>query len=502
LDAKVLAEPAIVGRERELEDLDRHLTLALEGKGNTVLIAGEAGSGKTRLTNEFLAAVKEKDVAVLSGYCQSYVAVPYFPFIEAFDAYFSAKKQEEESTASSAHEAGKSPEGKTQFEDEGLDVEAWLKGTTQAEKTWRGGSLSPENWRDMTFAAVTKALLSISKQKPTVLFLDDIHWADSASLALFHYVSRAVRSSRVLVLATFRGEELNPDEEGHPHRLAETLRLMRREDLCTEIKLHNLSQTYVSKVAENMIGGTLHPEFITKLAVESQGNPLFIVESLRMLTERGSLHKENDLWRLSSEELVIPDKFKDIILGRLSVLKFSQRSVLDAASVIGDRFDAELLGTVLGQNKLEILQTLSMIAQSTSLVRVEEGFFRFDHAKSRQVIYEEIPVPLKRGYHAQVAERLEIKSGPLPFSDIAYHYAQAENKQKAVEYALKAGKEALARFSNAEAIKHFTYVLQTVPDAPENAETKRTALEKLGDAYYANCMYAKALELFERLQNG
>jgi len=201
------------------------------------------------------------------------------------------------------------------------------------------------------------------------------------------------------------------------------------------------------------------------------------------------------------DTLGIPDRFKDIILRRLSMLKFIQRRVLDAASVIGEKFEVELLSVVLGQDTLEVLEALNAISRSTSLVHVEENTFRFAHAKSRQAIYEEIALPLKRGYHRRVAEKLEtaVNDGRLPLSDIAYHYAEAGYEEKAVKFALSAGQDSLERFSNQEAVKHFAYVLEKAADTPGNAETRRNALEGLGDAYYANCTYPKALEVFERL---
>ena len=178
----------------------------------------------------------------------------------------------------------------------------------------------------------------------------------------------------------------------------------------------------------------------------------------------------------------------------MGTLKLAQRRVLDAASVIGDKFDVELLGAVLKQDSLEVLETLNFIAQSTSLVCCEEDFFRFDHARSREALYEEIPLPLKKGYHARVAEKLEASAndGKLPLSKLAYHYAQAGNQEKALEYSIAAGKEALARFSNSEAIAHFKYVLEAVGEAPERADQKLVALEGLGDAYSANSMFKEA----------
>lgn len=177
--------------------------------------------------------------------------------------------------------------------------------------------------------------------------------------------------------------------------------------------------------------------------------------------------------------------------------------MLDAASVIGEKFDVELLSTVLGQDNLEVLEILNVVAHSTSLVCVEENSYKFDHARSRETLYEELSPPLKRGYHAKIAEKLEdkFKDGNLPFSDLAFHFAQAENKEKAAKYALIAGQNALARWSNQEAIKHFTYILQSIAENPENAETRAKAEEGLGDAYYASSLFKEATRTFEALSN-
>jgi KaiC/GvpD/RAD55 family RecA-like ATPase/tetratricopeptide (TPR) repeat protein len=482
LKATVLVEPVLVGREQELEELQRCLDLTIDGKGIAVFVSGEAGSGKTRLTHEFLKIAHEKAVAVLSGWCMRDAVTPFFPFVEAFKSYFA--------TADS-----------TNVRDEGAEINAWLTGLKQAEKPEAYRNLTPQGWKDLTFEVVSKTLQSISTEKPTVLFIEDIHWADSASIALLHYISRKISSERILILATFRSEELTADVEGYAHPLAEELRLMRRENLFKEIKLANLNPADVTKVAENMVGGRVNSELAQKLSEESRGNALFVVESLRMLFERGSLYREDDQWRLTVDTLGIPDKFKDIILRRLSHLKFNQRRVLDAASVIGEKFDVDLLGTVLNQDSLEVLENLNTIARSTSLLRVEESFFSFDHSKSREAIYGEIALPLKRGYHRRVAERLEsaVKDVRLPLGEIAFHYAEAGNTERSVKFAMAAGKDALERFSNTEAIKHFVYVLQAIPQSPESAAVKSAALEGLGDAYFASRRYAKAFEVFESL---
>ena len=180
-------------------------------------------------------------------------------------------------------------------------------------------------------------------------------------------------------------------------------------------------------------GDHVQSDLAEKLTSESQGNPLFIVESLKMLSERGDLVQENDKWRLSTGEIGIPTKIKDILLRRVGALKPAQRKILDIASVIGSKFDPELLAAVATQDSLETLETLSAIEKSTSLVVGEGSIYRFDHAKYRDALYEEISQPLRKAYHGRIAERMESGwsgTGKLPVGDLAFHYAQAGNKEK------------------------------------------------------------------------
>ena len=232
--------------------------------------------------------------------------------------------------------------------------------------------------------------------------------------------------------------------------------------------------------------------------VKSEGNPLFVIESIRMLLEQKKLVKENNEWRLAVEEIEIPGKIRDIVIQRLAYLNSLQRRILDAASVIGDEFKVGLLSAVIGQDSLDVLETLNVIAHSTSLVCADEDQFRFDHACSREIIYEALSKPLRQGYHIRIAETIVgSRCVTLPLSDLAYHYAKAGNTKKAVEYALAAGQVELAKLSNAQAIEHFQYVIQNA--SAENAEEKIVALEGLGDAYAANSMYAEAIKRFDEL---
>jgi len=478
--SEVLPEPVLVGRERELEELQRYLALAKEGSGKTVFVSAEAGLGKTRLMREFLNAVNQgKTVVTLSSSCLFNSGVPYFPFIEAFSNYYSTLVE--------------------RSGEEELEISAWLKEPAKAVLSGKLKYLSPQAIKDQTFAAVARAIHAIAAEKPVILLIEDVHWADSASLALLHYLARAINDSeRVFVLATFRNEELTTDSAGYPHQLVETLALMRREDLFKQINLPSLNASCVAEMAESMLGGCIEQGLAEKLAVESEGNPLFVVESVRNLHERNSLVNENNEWRLTADELGIPSKFKDIMLLRLACLNHAQRRLLDAASVIGEEFDVGLLSAVVGEDSLEVTETLNVIVHSTSLVRSDENRYRFDHARSREIIYESLSQPLKQGYHKKIAETLEKTKGKnLPLSELAHHYAQAGEIEKAIKYTLEAGHDALLKWSNSEAIKHFEYALKNLRKG--ESEVKITVLEGLGDAYKASCMYNEAMKTFDEL---
>jgi tetratricopeptide (TPR) repeat protein len=481
---KMLPEPVLVGREHELEELKEYLNFAFEGKGETVFISGEAGSGKTRLLDEFLKILSKKDVIVLTGWCLSEAPVPYFPFIEAFDSLPTG-------------------EGKNAITfSQRIGLKSWLLETNQSEASEKPVGMQPQIWRDHAFYGVANELLFLSSKKPLVLALDDIHWADSASLSLLHYLARQLASERILVLATFRCEELTPDAEGNSHPLSKTLLLMDRDDLYKEVKLSNLDVSDIHKIAESMLVGSVQSEFVNKLACESHGNPLFVVEYLRTLHQQGKLFKENGQWRLFVGDFDIPRKVKDVVLQRLEGLRSHERKILDVASVVGENFDPELLAAVVSQDSADVLRTVTDIAKSKLIVHCEGKSCWFDHAKFREMLYMEIPLLLRKEYHLKVAEKIEAVSMGLaeaPVSELAYHFVRAENKLKAIKYSLRAGEVALSRFSNMEAIQHFLYVLNSVKDYPELVNEKLSALEGLGNAFYANSQFKKATGTFEEL---
>jgi tetratricopeptide (TPR) repeat protein len=485
LNKITLPDPILVGRKTELEELKRFLDSALKGKGKTVFISGEAGSGKTRLIIEFLKAVKKKDVFILAGWCLSEAAVPYFPFIEAFDSYISTNEDE---SASAVNQK--------------MSLRSWLSATNQSELGEKFVNLQPQVWKDRAFHGVTEELLFLSAKRPLILVLDDIHWADSASLSLLHYLARKVGSERILILATFRSEELRSEFREHPNQLSKVILLMGRDAIFNEVKLSNLSSRNVEKIAESMLNGRVDPELVEKLASESHGNPLFVVETLRMLHQKGDLSRKDDRWSLCVDNFEVPRKVRDVILRRLETLKHYQRKILDVASVVGQKFNPKLVAAAVSRDKTDVLIALNNIAKRTLMVQSEGNHYRFKHEKIREMLYQEIPPLLKKEYHLRIAEEMEsanLQDGGISVSDVAYHFVHADNKAKAIEYSLQAGRDALSRFSNVEAIDHFTYVIESTTNDGEFINQRESTLEGLGDAYAATCMYEEAIKTFDQL---
>jgi tetratricopeptide (TPR) repeat protein len=185
-------------------------------------------------------------------------------------------------------------------------------------------------------------------------------------------------------------------------------------------------------------------------------------------------------------------------------LNLTQRRILDLGSVIGERFDPALLGHVLSQDKLTVLETLNIITHSTLLIHPDEDSYKFGHGKFREVLYDEISSPLKREYHSRIAEKIESLTKEvteLPVNDLAFHYVQAGNNEKAIRYSIAAGEDSLKRFSNAEAVKHFTYVLKTISEHPIDKSERTVALEGLGDAFSAMGRFEEAAKTFENLSS-
>ncbi len=510
--------PSFVARHAELETLEHHLGEASEGVGSTVLVYGEAGIGKTRLADE-LVKYAGKSARVLYGRCVPHSLSPYLVFVDALEELFEINP--EDSRITRRRKIGETTRN--------LGIRGWISGPQkkgvsstdeEADEMFEnlrimGGIMKAETGasrnypepgpgskarRDLLFESVAELLLRCSRQKPILVILDDLHWADPSSLGLLHYLARNIATTRALILGTYRTEELGETHEGRATFL-DTLRLMRREDLLVEVRLERLKPEEVAELLRAELRDHPSPELAKILHQETEGNPLFIIEVLRLLIQEHLLVREGASWRLNTpvEKVRVPEKVHEVISRRLDRLTPFERDVLECSSVLGDRFDSHLLEKILKVERARLVRTLSDLEKKYGLIHYSKGRYQFDHSKIREVLYQEIGEELRMNYHIETAENLakghEVEPDP-PYSTIAYHYNTGGVGQKALDYYLKAADAARKKFAFEESILHLNEALRILGDkAPlEMAQ----ASEDLGDLYDITGNFTKATESWKR----
>jgi predicted ATPase len=495
LTSELPARPSLVGRDQEVEQLGQHLDSALNGKGTTVFICGEAGVGKTRLVSEFLNLARKRGAKVLEGWCLSEAAIPYFPFTEAFNSYMSTVSDEKVKSTMTKE----------------LGITGWLRGPESAPRSKTSDLLStPEMERDRTFDAVARVFLQLAAKEPLILFLDDLHWADHLSLALLHYLSRKCRSSRLLIIGTYRPEEIIPAREERLHPLEETMFSMSREDLLIKMELNRLKRNDFPELLRSIFRSSMDHEFVERLYKETEGNPLFALEALNLLVDEGILAEKEGRWTLTAqtEKIGLPSKVHDVIVRRIGRLRRPEKKLLDLAAVCGYSFSPDTLCRISALDIADVFQTLVEIEKRHRLIRSADSTFEFTHHKIREVIYRNLPHELRRIYHLQTASCLEqvlaekISDGYT--ADLAFHYVEGGAHGKAFEYLVKLGEKAVNIFANVQAIEYLDKALEATQKTPaiDTSENLAKIYGLRGKAWLGQGDFAKALHDFDlALQN-
>lgn len=587
-------QPKIVGRNKNLEELYVYLDRAAEGRGNTILLSGEAGIGKTRLVDELKGAAEAKGFQVLSGNGAYESLTPYMPFVEALrsgnleslfgeeapkveavflvtDTGLLVKEVLREETdldselfASMLTTVGnfvkesllmlKGEESMDTLNRLGYGEYSILIETgvstnlvviitgdeneflindmreilSKVSRTygdvlyeWDGdeekvkgienilqplvtsgkydgvyyGSKDPESRRNLLFENVSLGLMRQAQTTPVLLCLEDLQWADPSTLALTHYIARNTRKCGMLILGTYRPEDVTT-REGKPHPLVETMQLMSREDLYEGIELGRLSEDSMSEFFSSLLGAfDFSDEFKNRIHKETEGNPLFIIELMKLLVEEGIVEKDNGTWKLAKalEEVNIPSKICDVIARRLNRLERIDRKVLDYASVMGDVFTSRVLAEALDVKRIQLLEHLRVIEQTHKLIRSYNGTYRFDHGKVKEVLYDGIPQELRMEYHALIAysiEELNRDNLDDVLGDLAFHYYHCKNREKALLYKVRTAEQAKRNYSNEEAIRFYTEALEF----EEDRKKRMGIFEDLGNVYKLIGMYDKSIE--------
>lgn len=459
--------PVLVGRDVVLGALDSLLRQAVSGKGHVMLIAGEAGVGKTRLISELQSRAKSQQLTIMHGNCfEQDRSLPYAPAIDMLRNYLAS--QPKDTIAALRKTAPAVLKLLPEFSDQ------VAKGIEPA--------LSPENEKQRFFSGIVQFLADLSGRQPLLLVIEDLHWSDDASFELLLQLSRRLQSNPILILMTFRSNEVSTE-------LARFLAGLNRERLSTEIQLGPLSRTDLSKAAETIFNRPLKVDFRDSLYGFTEGNPFFLEEILKSLVTKGDIFFAGGKWDWKPiSDLSVPRSISDMVQQRVEKLSSRAHQVLTLAAVSGQRFDFSVLRKVMGINETELLQAIKELVSNQFVGEESADHFIFRHALTREAVYSSLLGLEKRRLHRSIAEAIEsIEShSERRVEDLAYHWHTAQDWIKSLEYSRVAGEKAMRLYSPRAAIEHFTRALDAGShiDLPPQADILRmrgTAYDTLGD---------------------
>ena len=457
-----LAGGVFVGRQREMGELKAALEDALSGRGRLVTLVGEPGIGKTRTAEELATYARLRGCQVLSGRCYEEQGVPpYWPWVQAIRSYVRGKEPEQLRSEMGA--------GAADIAEIVSDIRARMPDLEPPQRLD-----SPEQARFRLFDSVVSFLTSASHGQPIVLMLDDLHWSDTPSLMLLQFVARELSGARLLLVGTYRDVELN-----RQHPLTETLAELTRERLFERVLLRGLSEGDVGRFIEVTSGITPPQRLAQAVHRQTEGNPLFVTEVVRLLVQEGELTQERARER-ESWEIRIPEGVKEVIGRRLNRLSERCNDTLTVASVMGREFALDELDRVIDDLSEDRILNVLEEAQEARLVQelpTAVGRYQFTHALVQETLSVELTLTRRVRLHARIAEALEELHGTAPeayAAQLAHHFAQAEavlGVEKLVKYSIVAGEKALASYAWEEAIAQFQRALAAKEGQPLEKQT-------------------------------
>jgi class 3 adenylate cyclase len=436
-----------VGRAEELSLLDATFSrVSATGAREIVLVGGEAGLGKTTMAARAARAAFDKGANVLFGHCEEDLVTPYQLFAETLRHYVTHAPEEDLRAHVAEHGS------------ELARLVPALAGRIPDLPPTKATDADSE--RSLLFAAVVGMLVSASAERPLVLVLDDLQWADKGSLLLLRHLSIVDRPMRLLVVATYRDNELSA--------LLDTLAALHRQTGVTRIDLKGLDDAEVLQCVASIVGrakADVARGLARAVYSETDGNPFFVTELLRHLTETGAVSPDGQ-WTAAGgvDKLSLPDSLREVIGARVARLGADCGRVLGFAAIIGRDFDFDLLARASEMKEDALLDTLDSAIDAALIQELSEGVgrYQFAHGLIQHALYQELSATRRAMAHRTIAIALDELCGARPgarIGELARHWCHAPLRQdapKAVAYAYQAGAAALAALAPADAIDYFT----------------------------------------------
>jgi len=480
-----LVRGRLVGRDTELDTLRRSWNQVASGRGGMVLVSGEPGSGKTRLARELMDYARITGGIVLSGGCYELeAATPYLPFVEALRSWVHDSSDDQLRAAvgdSGAELARLAPEL-----------------ASRIGPFPKGPELSAAEERLRLYDAVARFLVDRAATGGLVLFVDDLQWADQASLSLLHYLVRLIGKERILILGCYRETEL---DRAHP--LAESLDQWNRERAAVRVHLRRLEAKATSAMLAVLLGDEcLSEEFCATIHRETEGNPFFIEEVVKTLVDEGQIVCEQGEWRRreSGGALALPQGVKVAIGRRLDHLSEPTTEILRTAAILGKTFEFSELTAALDKSEDELLDALDE-AMAAQLVETRSGdTVAFTHDKIREVLYHELNPIRRRRLHTRVAEGLESlreSGGRVAVEDLAHHSMEGGALDKGFDYAMEAAADAAKLFAYADSLRLYERARECA-EALDRSDELPAIDAAMGDVYTLKGEPLAAAGHFER----
>ena len=496
-----------VGREGERADLRRLLDQTVRGHGALVMIGGEPGVGKTRLAEELLLEARQRGLLCLTGHCNEMAgAPPYIPFVEILEATARIVPREafREALGDAAPEVARLMPGlRRLFPDIPPPLE-----------------LPPEQERRYLFNSVQEFLERAAGVQPLFLVWEDLHWGDDATLLLLQHIAQRLHEVPMLIVGTYRDVEL---DVARP--LARALEELLRQRLAHDLPLKRLPEADVAAMLRVLSGQEPPAPLVQEVFRETEGNPFFVEEVFKHLTEEGKLFDAQGRWRpdLSIRELDVPRGVRLVIGRRLERVCPECRGVLTTAAVIGRGFSFELLemlgdpsvGSGQGLDADALLDAVDEAERAHLIISTADGSearFTFAHELIRQTLVSSLSLPRRQRRHLRVAEameRLYARTLEEHAADLAHHFYQAgtaADPEKTVRYLALAGHQAMeaAAFEDALRYDESALSLQPVDDLRGKADLlykRGLALRSLGRWEEAMADWRAALAAHEEMGN-
>ena len=404
------------------------------------MLVGEPGIGKTRTTQELASYAESRGAQVFWGRCyEDEGTPPYWPWVQTMRSYVQQASREQLTA-----EIGS---GAAAIAEIVLEILGKLPGLETPP------ALDPEAARFHLFDSITTFLKNAAQNQPLMMVLDDLHWADRSSLLLLEFLARELGEARILLVGCYRDTDLS-----RQHILTETLAQLSREPVFRRQVLRGLSQDDLGEFINLTTGVQLPQNLNDTLFAHTEGNPFFMTEIIRLLSESGELTAEHIG---TPEGIKIPAGVREVIGQRLNRLSERCNEVLTTASIIGREFDFRLLNILNGEIFEE--QLLQSVQEAVSFHLIEEvpgrmDRYQFVHALVQQTLTEEVTTSRNVRLHARIAEALEqlyAADVEAQAAELAYHYSEAEavlGTERLGHFSRIAGERALAAYAFDEAL--------------------------------------------------